>query len=154
MYGCGTNNRISRGIVRNGRDFGRVNLLEYFVVRKLSAFAWMTVAVLAIAPVLAQEPKVHLIHLDEQPAISGGCPAKVHFTGRIATTGPLSVTYQWLRSDGSHTEHTLNFGKAMEKPIATDWTLSGKYNGWMQLVILSPAKLQTIKAHFSVNCGK
>jgi hypothetical protein len=26
--------------------------------------------------------------------------------------------------------------------------------GWMQLVILAPARMQTIKTNFSVNCGK
>jgi hypothetical protein len=116
--------------------------------------SWVAMTVLVIAPVLAQEPKVHLIHLDPQPAISGGCPAKVHFTGRIGTTGPLAVTYQWLRSDGSHTDHTIQFERKSERPISTDWTISKNYSGWVQLVILEPARLQTIKANFSVNCGK
>jgi hypothetical protein len=109
---------------------------------------------LAAGVLLAQGPKIHLIHLDPQPAISGGCPAKVHFTGRIQTTGPLQVEYQWLRSDGSHTEHTLMFERAATRPISTDWSISKNYSGWMQLVILSPEKMQTIKANFSVNCGK
>ena len=111
-------------------------------------------AVLLAAPVLAQEPKIHLIHLDPQPAISGGCPAKVHFTGRIETTGPLEVTYQWLRSDGSHTEHTIRLPRKAERDISTDWTISKNYSGWMQLVILTPARMQTAKSSFSVHCGR
>ena|SRR5690349_10968086 len=109
---------------------------------------------LFLFPLLAQGPKVDLIHLDPQPAISGGCPAKVHFTGRIRTTGPLDVKYQWLRSDRAHTEHTLHFARASTQNIATDWQLNRSINGWMQLVILEPAHLQTTRANFSVNCGK
>ena len=120
-------------------------------VRRLS---WVAMTVLAIAPVLAQGPKVDLIHLDPQPAISGGCPAKVHFTGRIRATGPLEVTYRWLRSDGSKTDHTIQFARRSEQAIGTDWTLSKNYSGWIQLVIPAPARMQTTKANFSVNCGK
>ena len=123
-------------------------------VTRLQKLSRVAMTVLVIAPVLAQGPKVDLIHLDSQPAISGGCPAKVHFTGRIRATGPLEVTYQWLRSDGSHTEHTIQFARTSQKPIATDWAISKNYSGWMQLVVLAPTRLQTIKANFSVNCGR
>jgi hypothetical protein len=111
-------------------------------------------ATAAVLPAMAQGPKVDLIHLDPQPSISGGCPAKVHFTGRIRTNGPMEVTYEWLRSDGSHTEHTLNFQRAMTHPVSIDWNLSKTMSGWMQLVILSPRRMQTVKANFSVNCGR
>jgi hypothetical protein len=111
-------------------------------------------AVLLALPVLAQAQKVDLIHLDPQPAISGGCPAKAHFTGKIRATGPMDVTYQWLRSDGSHTEHTINFTRAMTQNISTDWSLNKRTEAWMQLVIVSPARMQTAKANFSVNCGR
>jgi hypothetical protein len=106
------------------------------------------------ATVLAQGPRVDLIHLDPQPEISGGCPARLHFTGRIRSTGPMYVEYQWLRSDGAHTEHTLHFARGTTLPVATNWQLNTRYNGWMQLVILSPHHMQTAKATFSVNCGR
>jgi hypothetical protein len=106
------------------------------------------------ATVLAQGPRVDLIHLDPQPESRGGCPARLHFTGRIRSTGPMEVEYQWLRSDGAHTEHTLRFPRAATLPVSTNWQLGGRYNGWMQLVILSPRHMQTAKATFSVNCGR
>lgn len=102
----------------------------------------------------AQAQKVDLIHLDPQPSISGGCPAKVHFTGRIRTNGSLDVKYQWLRSDGAHTEHELHFARASSQNIATDWQINKNFSGWMQLVIIEPSRMQTTKANFSVNCGK
>jgi hypothetical protein len=101
-------------------------------------------ALLALAPFVAQGASVHLIHLDSPPAVRGGCPAQVHFTGHIETDGPLQVTYQWLRSDGSSTEHTINFPKTGTRDISTNWTINKTYSGWMQLVILSPKREQTI----------
>jgi hypothetical protein len=121
---------------------------------KLRDFKVALLLIPVAAAVLAQGPKVDLIHLDPQPAISSGCPAHVHFTGRIRANGPLDVEYQWMRSDGSHTEHTLRFPRATELPVSTNWSLSTRYSGWMQLVILSPKRMQTAKASFSVNCGK
>jgi hypothetical protein len=110
-------------------------------------------AVMAISSLQAQ-PKIDLIGLDPQPSLSGAChPTKAHFTGRIRTTGPMEVTYQWLRSDGAHTEHTLNFSKAQTHGVTTDWSLSKNYSGWMQLVIVSPKRMQTTKANFKVQCG-
>ena len=111
-------------------------------------------ALLALAPFVAQGASVHLIHLDSPPAISGGCPARVHFTGQIETDGPLQVTYQWLRSDGSGNEHTVNFPRASRRDISYDWNLNTTMEGWVQLVILSPKREQTIKAPFTVHCGK
>jgi hypothetical protein len=93
------------------------------------------------------------IHLDPQPAISGGCPAHVHFTGYIRTFEPMDVTYQWLRSDGGKSEHTIHFPRGLKRDISTDWTLSADFQGWVQLVILDPKQLQTIKAEFEVHCA-
>ncbi len=120
---------------------------------KFRAFTAVLVLIPAAA-VLAQGPKVHLIHLDPQPAVSAGCPAQVHFTGHIEATGPLAVEYQWRRSDGSHTEHTLNFQRAGARPVVANWSIAKRYSGWMQLVVLSPSRMQTAKANFSVNCGR
>jgi hypothetical protein len=115
---------------------------------------FLSLFTLLLVPLIAQAPRVDLIHLDPQPAISGGCPARVHFNGRIRANGPLDVTYQWLRSDGSHTEHQLHFARPSTQNIGTDWQLNKTMNGWMQLVILEPSRMQTAKANFSVHCGK
>ena len=106
---------------------------------------------LAAGPARAQRID---IHLDAQPEVSGGCPARVHFRGEIRTFEPLRVTYEWLRSDGAHAAHTVTYSKPGQHPISDMWTLSGRYAGWEQLVILEPKHLQTLKAKFSVNCGR
>ena len=112
----------------------------------------LVLALLAAGPVCAQRID---IHLEAQPALSGGCPAHVHFSGEIKTFEPgVHITYQWLRSDGAHTEHGVTFGRPGAHPIADNWTLGGKYEGWEQLVILEPKHLQTIRSKFAVNCGR
>ena len=118
---------------------------------RLTLFRTFLLAAVSVLPLAAQS--VDLIHLDPQPSIAGGCPATVHFNGRIRATGPMEVTYQWLRSDGSTTEYMLRFPRAQTRPVATTWRLSGNYQGWMQLVIVSPKRMQTAKALFTVNCG-
>ena len=121
-----------------------------------SRFAVLLAAGMAILATVAAfgQPKVHLIHIDPQPSIEGGCPAKVHFSGHIETTGPLDVSYQWLRSDGSHSNATLHFTKAGRRDINYTWTVDKKYSGWVQLLILSPSREQTAKSSFEVNCGR
>jgi len=111
----------------------------------------VSLALLALAATPVRAQRID-IHLDSEPAISPGCPARLHFLGEIRTFEPLHVTYQWLRSDGSHTEHSVTFGHPGPHPISEPWTISGNYNGWMQLVILEPKHLQTIRSRFSVHC--
>jgi hypothetical protein len=121
-------------------------------MKRIGKLALMAVPILAAILAFGQA-KVHLIHLDSSPAIDAGCPAKVHFSGRIETTGPLEVSYQWLRSDGGHANATLRFAKAESKDVNYTWTLSQHLSGWVQLVILSPSKEQTAKSNFTVDCG-
>lgn len=120
---------------------------------RVRAFTTVLALTAAAFVIMAQGAKIHLIHLDPA-AVPGGCPAQVHFTGHIEATGPLTVQYQWLRSDGSQTEHNISFQQAGAKQVSTSWNVSKQYAGWMQLVILSPNHMQTAKAPFRVNCGK
>src|SRR5664280_1980705 len=113
----------------------------------------ISAAILAVVPTLAEGPRVDLIQLNP-PAMSGLCPATAHFTGEIRTTGPLQVTYEERRSDGSATQHTFAARRAEVLHFSKNWTLSKTYTGWMQLVILSPQHLQTVRQSFSVHCGK
>ena len=122
-------------------------------MKRILTILTIAVAILAIAPALAQAPRVDLIQLNP-PTMTGSCPATAHFTGRIRTTGPLQVTYEELRSDGSSTQHTFVAQHAETHNFSKSWTVSKTYSGWMQLVILSPKRLQTVKQPFTVNCGR
>ncbi len=89
----------------------------------------------------------------ENPTVSRGCPAKVHFAGQIHPYAPGPVVYKFVRSDGaSSPEHTIEFSRPEAKPIWFDWELGTSYSGWVQLVILSPNREQTAKRAFQVRC--
>lgn len=121
---------------------------------KICVWKGLLLLIAAASTVLAQGPRVHLIHLDPHPEINGGCPARLHFTGHIEATGPMEVQYAWVRSDGSQTEHTLRFARATSLNVSTNWSIDRRYSGWMQLVILSPSRMQTARSTFHVDCGR
>ena len=110
---------------------------------------WALMAV----PLPAADAKVHLIELDDA-TVQGVCPATVRFHGHIETTGPLDVSFDWVRSDGVHASRTLRFAKAGRKDVSDSWSISKTYSGWEQIVITSPNHSQTRRATFNVNCGK
>jgi hypothetical protein len=95
------------------------------------------------------------VHLDRHARVMNSTcnPTRVYFTGRIKTDGPAFVTYRWLRSDGTHKDVVLQFTKADGRPVSTDWNQKSTYSGWVQLVVLAPAHVETPKAYFQVHCG-
>src|SRR5579862_5124884 len=118
---------------------------------------WIAIIVmLAPLPVAAQlgvTAKVDKLRLNPVPNLAGTChPTRVRFDGSIHVTGPLTVTYQWVRSDGKHSEATFNFDSTTNHAVSTDWDLTTSYTGWMQLVIVSPKRMESEKVHFRVNC--
>src|ERR1700675_3061770 len=92
--------------------------------------------------------------IDSPPTMSGNCPTRVHFSGRINATAPGEATYQWVRSDNAQAPvHTLRFSKPGPLPITFDWSLSKSYSGWVAFRVMSPNQGETKKAVFRVNCG-
>jgi hypothetical protein len=103
----------------------------------------------------AQPPRVGGLALDAPPAMSGNCQAgtHVHFRGRINATGPLVVTYEWLRSDHATSPvRTLRFTRPGPLTITNDWVVRGSASGWMAFRILSPRQNESRKVEFRVNC--
>jgi hypothetical protein len=94
------------------------------------------------------------MELDRTPRITGTChPTKIHFSGTIKTDGPAIVTYRWQRSDATHKDETLQFSAAKVRHVETDWEVTTSASGWMQLIVLSPKRMESAKAPFTVNCG-
>jgi hypothetical protein len=92
--------------------------------------------------------------LDSPPKITGNChPARVHFTGRITSTGAGAVRYTWVRSDKPSTAtFTMSFDKAGSLPVTYDWLLTGPADGWVVLHVLTPEDEHSDKVHFHVTC--
>lgn len=98
---------------------------------------------------------VESVHLDAYAQLRGTTchPSRVSFSGRIKTDGPAFVTYRWLRSDGTHKDGMLQFDKADGRAVGLGWDQTSTYSGWVQLVVLTPKRMETPKTHFRVHCG-
>jgi hypothetical protein len=115
----------------------------------------MIAAPLLLAAASAQS-RVGGLALDEPPQLFGHCnPTRVHFTGRINATGPLDVTYVWIRSDNAQAPpRVLHFTRSGPLTITNDWTLRGSASGWMAFKILAPQQLESRHVSFRVDCGR
>lgn len=77
------------------------------------------------------------------PPINTICGLETHtFTTVVSASGPVTITYRWLRSDGASAPvETLVFSAADAKPVTTTWYLGGIGTFWQQLEILTPISL-------------
>ena len=92
--------------------------------------------------------------LDTPTVFPGNCnPARVHFTGRIATDTAGPVRYTWVRSENrSSATFVLDFPKPGSLPVTYDWLLKGPAEGWVVLQIVQPQAIHSEKVRFSVTC--
>jgi hypothetical protein len=88
---------------------------------------------------------------------SGPCPAKLVFTGTIATSGLLarSVSYQWLRSDNTKgPKRTVKVtGATMTVTDPRQIGRSGEQmRVWQKLEVLAPTKITSTQADAAILC--
>jgi hypothetical protein len=91
----------------------------------------------------------------EPKSYTGLCPANIKFTIEFSTTSlsPITVQYQLFRSDGAKSElRTISLSKINPKKITETWQLSQDYSGWEAVRILSPVRVESNKAEFTVKC--
>lgn len=114
------------------------------------------IAVPLVLAAAGAQSRVGGLALDEPPQLFGNCnPTRVHFNGRINATGPLDVTYTWIRSDSAQTPtHVLHFTRSEPLTINYDWTLRGSASGWVAFKILAPQQLESKHVGFRVDCGR
>jgi hypothetical protein len=84
-------------------------------------------------------------HVDSAASVTaytGICPATINTTANITTNGAGTVTYYWMRSDGSQSsESTLTYSEASSQTVADSWTLPAAGLGssvWDQIYIDQP----------------
>ena len=99
---------------------------------------------------------ITLVKLSAIDGFSGPCAKKFDFEGEIKADGPMTVTYTWLRSDGTTApETTMEFVEAGTKTVTTSWTLGesgNSYEGyWQQLKVLSPKVMLSNKSEFDLH---
>jgi len=86
---------------------------------------------------------------------TGTCDKTFTFKGAIKTDGAAKVTYTWIRSDQAKGPNlTLTFTAAGTKPVSNDtWDIAQSYKGWEAIEIISPVKMTSIHAAFTLNCS-
>jgi hypothetical protein len=90
----------------------------------------------------------------DNPAYSGGCPARITFTATIHYSGSGSVQYTWLRSDGAHAPtKTIALSGSGTQTLTTYWQLGKSFQGWQALKIVSPGSYESQHADFSLACN-
>ncbi len=118
-------------------------------------FFWMSALLIFSLShfLLSQEIVVKLTA--EPQKYMGTCPAPIKFKGRIATSVPGKVRYQFVRSDGGTSPiFEENFEQAGWKEVNTTWSINGDYSGWMAIKVLFPKQVESEKALFKVICLK
>jgi len=91
----------------------------------------------------------------EPKSYTGLCPANIKFTIEFSTTSlsSIRVQYQIFRSDGAKSDlRTISLSKIAPKRITETWQLGQNYSGWEAVRILSPVKMESNKAEFTVKC--
>ena len=102
---------------------------------------------------------VRAVELRAEPAdYEGPCPATITFRASIEVEGgPGPLTYRFLRSDGAKGEaRVLNVVRPGSKTVTETWTLGRQpepvFEGWQQLMVLTPEPMTSAAATFSVTC--
>src|SRR5271157_788432 len=86
--------------------------------------------------------------------VSGGtCKNTFNFSADITTTAAGTVTYHWVRSDGSTgPSGSLTFTGPGTQTITTSWQLSASYTGWEAVFIDNPNHQQFSKINIQLTC--
>lgn len=118
-------------------------------------FVQQTVATSTFTPTFPPSFAVTNANAFVTPSFSTTCPQTFTFNGTITTNGAGSVSYRWVRSDGTlRPVQTLPFAFAGTQNVAPDtWTLNANFVGWARIEVLSPNPIVSPTANFSLNCA-
>lgn len=114
-----------------------------------------TPAAAATAPakrvVSVSTPKV------SSPRYVGRCPATLTFSAKVKLKvhGKTTIAYRWLRNGGSKSAvktRTVKGKGVKTVALVKKTTFKKDAKGWQALQVLSPRKVTTKKAYFSVSC--
>jgi hypothetical protein len=91
---------------------------------------------------------------------AGSCPVDLEFHWGVLSTGPTTVTYTFVRSDGGRSSNELSIylpSANRSIPIVDHWKLGNRspqfanFSGWIQLEIQSPNPI-SYKIPFTIHC--
>jgi hypothetical protein len=83
---------------------------------------------------------------------TGACPATTAFTAKVAVRGATTVTYRWLRGDGTKGPAVTARVTGGAVVVRDKRTFAASTSGWQALQVLSPRGTTSAKARFRVSC--
>lgn len=125
----------------------------------------------AAVPPARQTPLLAAATFEADPEVhTGDCPVAIRFNGTMTASRAGTVTYQYVKHDGTKSpEFKLAFDAAGTKPtgawqatvaqpdagttLSAGGAASGDIQGWYRLDVLSPAPKGQIVARYRVMCG-
>ncbi len=124
------------------------NLKELLVFLILSSFL--------LAQNLPKQENPLSVKITAEPkSYTGVCPANIKFTIEFTTSSPspFTVQYQIFRSDGAKSElRTISVSKMSPKKLTETWQLNQDYSGWEAVRVVSPVRMESNRAEFTVKC--
>lgn len=126
-------------------------------MKRLNFFVILAVVIGLMAFITNLTAKVTEVTVTGTPPVfTGNCPKTFVFTGKITSDSSGVVSYGWKRSDGAvHPIKTIAFTRPGIKEFTYNWTMGtdGKsYSGWVVLETISPNKMTSNKANFTLKC--
>lgn len=126
-------------------------------------FLWVLLLGMIVIPRLLEGKKPLIFQVTDVSAAvtpsqaNGECPQQFLFAGKITATGKGVVMYCWERSDGQKSPNqSIKFPEAGTEIVTTIWELgeTGKLysNYWQVLHVLSPQKISSNEAVFTLDC--
>lgn len=117
------------------------------------------VAILIVVPFAtaqSQERVVTKVVVDSKADVyKGACPTELKFTGTVfVSRHPITVTYQWERSDGTTTTEKVEIASSKRSLMST-WkvgTAGQSATVWEKLHVLSPTGISSDAANVALNC--
>jgi len=85
----------------------------------------------------------------------GVCPVTIKMTGKITASAPMTVRYNFVRSDGITTRgNVLKFMSKGTKSISFKWALNKNGQAWVRFVVKTESgKVKEAKQEFEVTCN-
>ena len=137
--------------------------MKTLIARGIHRLTLFGVLLLGLVSTAQAAPQITARLNANPPNYSGKCPATIRFDGEIGvrgmTKGPLTVTYEFIRSDGAKDTmpRTLTFQKDGTQPVSTTWTLGGDkmptFSGWQAVKVTAPTLAESNRAMFNVKCA-
>ncbi|HZP67897.1 MAG TPA: hypothetical protein VFB32_16460 [Rudaea sp.] len=117
----------------------------------------LLIAVAMCGAAHAQEHTVTKVGIVAKPkAYTGACPADIKFIATIfVSRHPVTVTYQWERSDGAKSAPQKVEITSSGRGVDTTWKLGapGKTTTvWQKLHVLAPTGISSDPAEVTLDC--